>query len=35
MALVVFWLALAVLGLAASRYGADSRDGQDWHHSER
>lgn len=28
--LIVFAVALAVLDLASSRYGRDSRDGNDW-----
>ena len=29
-ALIIFVIALAVLDLASSRYGRDSRDGNDW-----
>ena len=28
--LIIFGVALAILDLAASRFGADSRDGDDW-----
>ena len=30
-ALIIFVVALAVLDLASSRFGRDSRDGSDWH----